>query len=311
MEKEDIIYFNRKSRRGAIVFLFIFIFIAIIPRAYSLFLPEPSRIVESKSEQSKAVEVEEEKQDNFNKQKFNPNHLTVEDWTNYGFTEKQAESIINFKNKIGGFQDSDDLKKSYVIDEKKFEKLQPLLDFTSGEESITNVEKNETINPKDSNLNIVDEDSEDNMLESDSLIEDRQIGNLTTIELNSASFEELISVSGIGEYFAEKIIDERIKRGGFTELEQLLDIYYFDEENLDQIKDYVKVDADKIEKFDLNFTTMKRMSRHPEITWEMARSIGDLRDELGRFSSIDQLLLSGHIDMRRYNKIKHYFKISE
>ncbi len=44
------------------------------------------------------------------------------------------------------------------------------------------------------------------------------------IPLNSATKEDLMMVPGIGEVYAQRIIDHREQIGGFTSLEQLLDI---------------------------------------------------------------------------------------
>lgn len=64
------------------------------------------------------------------KGKFNPNNLNVEDWVKLGFTEKQANTILNFKRSLGGkFKDANTLKKSYAISEEKFKELEPHLIF--------------------------------------------------------------------------------------------------------------------------------------------------------------------------------------
>ncbi len=50
------------------------------------------------------------------------------------------------------------------------------------------------------------------------------VGSHGSISLNSATMEELMAVPGIGEVFARRIIAYRETIGGFTHLEQLMDI---------------------------------------------------------------------------------------
>ncbi|MBQ4332867.1 MAG: helix-hairpin-helix domain-containing protein [Clostridia bacterium] len=44
------------------------------------------------------------------------------------------------------------------------------------------------------------------------------------IPLNTATKEQLMSIKGIGEIYAQRILDYREQIGGFTSLEQLMDI---------------------------------------------------------------------------------------
>ena len=63
-------------------------------------------------------------------EKFNPNDLDLEGWTKLGFTEKQAQTILNFKRSLGGkFKDAKTLSRSYVISEEKFKEMEPYLVF--------------------------------------------------------------------------------------------------------------------------------------------------------------------------------------
>lgn len=61
---------------------------------------------------------------------FNPNDLEHDDWVDKGFTTKQVQTILNYKNSLGGrFPDAETLKKCYVISEQKFSELEPYLIF--------------------------------------------------------------------------------------------------------------------------------------------------------------------------------------
>ncbi|MDX9704162.1 MAG: helix-hairpin-helix domain-containing protein [Weeksellaceae bacterium] len=63
-------------------------------------------------------------------QKFNPNQLKKEEWMDLGFSEKQAQVILNYKNSLGGtFAHAESLSKCYVINEEKMEELLPYLTF--------------------------------------------------------------------------------------------------------------------------------------------------------------------------------------
>lgn len=86
-------------------------------------LPEniETKIVKSKVEEKVVDKVDI-------KEKFNPNELTKEDWLKLGFTEKQVNTIFNYKKSLGGsFKDSETLKKCYAISEEKFNELEAYL----------------------------------------------------------------------------------------------------------------------------------------------------------------------------------------
>ena len=58
------------------------------------------------------------------------------------------------------------------------------------------------------------------------------------LDINSATFDDLVLVSGIGEKTAARIIALREKKGGLRRIEELMEIKGIKEKKLDRIKKY-------------------------------------------------------------------------
>jgi competence protein ComEA len=63
-----------------------------------------------------------------------------------------------------------------------------------------------------------------------------------SINLNSASIEELVQLPGIGEKTAEKILQLRQKRGKFAKLEELMDVSGIGEVKFNKIKNFLYIE---------------------------------------------------------------------
>ena len=100
---------------------------------------------------------------------------------------------------------------------------------------------------------------------------------LTDLNLaDSAAFDAL---PGIGGWFAAKMIEHRKALGGYSYKEQLMDIYRFDQEKYDALKDLITVSPDHITPYQLWTLPADSLRRHPYIkNYETARSIVFFRD---------------------------------
>ena len=61
--------------------------------------------------------------------KFNPNTVSKADLQRLGFSEKQAQSIINYREKGGRFRRKEDFAKSYVVSDSIYKRLAPYINI--------------------------------------------------------------------------------------------------------------------------------------------------------------------------------------
>lgn len=61
--------------------------------------------------------------------RFNPNTASVDDFMRLGFTEKQAVSIRNYRQKGGRFRRKSDFARSYVVSEEMYRRLEDYIDI--------------------------------------------------------------------------------------------------------------------------------------------------------------------------------------
>ena len=62
------------------------------------------------------------------------------------------------------------------------------------------------------------------------------------VNINTADTETLMTVKGIGEVLAERIVTYREEHGGFETVEELLEVKGIGEKTLEKIKRYVDVE---------------------------------------------------------------------
>ncbi|MBW2960841.1 ComEA family DNA-binding protein [Mesonia aestuariivivens] len=130
-------------------------------------------------------------------------------------------------------------------------------------------------------------------------------------DLNTVTREELIEVYGIGEKLSQRIINYRLKIGGFVNDIQLKDIYglpYETEQNI--LKEYTVLQPVEIEKISINEASLIQLSEVIYFNYELAREIIEYRKLHEGIKSFEELAKIESFPAYKIDRIKLYVKIN-
>ena len=100
--------------------------------------------------------------------------------------------------------------------------------------------------------------------------------DIPKIDINRADSAAFETLPGIGKFFASKMVSYRHELGGYSYPEQLMDIWHFDQEKYDGLKDLITVGAS--EPYPLWTLPEKELAKHPYIGKRAARGIVIFRE---------------------------------
>ena len=95
--------------------------------------------------------------------------------------------------------------------------------------------------------------------------------SIPRIDINKADSTAFETLPGIGPYFASKMVSYRTSLGGYSHPEQLMDIYHFDREKYDGLKDLIT--CSRPVPYPIWTLPERDLARHPYITKDEAHSI--------------------------------------
>ena len=171
-----------------------------------------------------------------------------------GFSEKQAQSIDNYRRKGGRFRRKSDFARSYVVADSVFKRLEEYID-------------------------------------------------IPLIDINKADSATFETLPGIGKFFAAKMVSYRSELGGYSYKEQLMDIWHFDEEKYEGLKDLITLSPP--EPFQLWTLPESRLASHPYIGKEAAHGIVLYRENTARDGwSVRSLVEAGVLDPDQGSKLE-------
>lgn len=268
--------FSRRERNGIFLLLFVLIGVIVLkvyaPKLFTLGDDEAKEVYSVYKDSLSTSQQKNEAIKEYPLQPFNPNTFTKDNLIKSGVSPRLAQQIINYRSKGGKFKTKKDFAKLYYLTDSNYNIYKPYL------------------------------------LLPDKLPKPKP----RIIEINSADSMELLSVKGIGPFYAHKILKYRRENGGFFTLNQLEEAFYIRANTLEEqqqrmasIKKQLKVNSGNIKKFNVNRATQKQLSHHTYINYRQSKKIESLRKKQKIESWED--LLAAEIFTKEDQKLLKYY----
>jgi len=133
--------------------------------------------------------------------------------------------------------------------------------------------------------------------------------DIPLLNLNSADSTALVSLKGIGPYYAREILKYRSRLGGYVSVGQLLEIHGMDKERLDGIRESIRIDTSLVEMFDLWTASSEKLASHPYLGEKKTRQLMRYKEVCAPSEwNLEGLFLNHILDSASYLKIRPYLQ---
>lgn len=206
---------------------------------------------------------------------FDPNTADSTQLLRLGLQPWQVRNIYKYRAAGGIYRQPLDFAKLYGLTIKQYHELEPYIRISNDYLPASTLIKNET---KYSKTAIKDTTGYRRPI---------KIKSTEHIILNTADTTALITIPGIGPYYARQIVQYGNRLGGYVSVDQLDEIEDFPSE----AKKYLVIQDPAPKKLNINKLSLNELKRHPYINFYMAKAITDYRRLHGTITSLNELQL--------------------
>jgi DNA uptake protein ComE-like DNA-binding protein len=192
-----------------------------------------------------------------------------------GFSVRQADLVIRYRDMIGGYRNMAEFEECYAVDSAMASRLRPYIIFE----------------PRDTTS-----------ISEHSHYEELKL----PIDINSADSATLVRLNGIGPKSAVDIIRYRELLGGYYSNSQISELEVVTEENFHKILPQIWCDSAKIKKIFINFARSKELEVHPYVSNQMLKRIVNYRELKGGWSTIEEMIESNILTDEQAARIAPY-----
>lgn len=304
---KDYYYYSRSERNGSIFLVMISLLFFFIPSLSTLSPTSEKVTLEEEFLDIEYLFVEKDLEKNVLLANFDVNEVSVDDLIQMGLKDKVANNIINYRNKVGGFKQKEDLKKVYTLSEKQYKRLENYIKITAP--PTVPIAKTTT---KKKTKNIIPIK--------------KTTPTLAFFNPNTAKEVELLQL-GLSKRVVNNIINYRNKGGRFYKASSFKKIYGLEEATYNKLAPYIVIESTKPTSdslqskrkyvkniagivIDINQATAEEWQQLHGIGTYFSKKITNFRTYLGGFSTIDQVAETYGLKPETFEQIKPYLKLS-
>ena len=174
---------------------------------------------------------------------FDPNSIQGVGLNKLGLNNNVISNILKYRSKGGFFENPEDLKKIYGLDDEVFSSLKEWI-------RIENREKEES----EQGVGMIDKDKA-----TDSFIE---------YDLNTVEYKDLLAITKGDSWISGRIIKYRKLLGGYYSIHQLTEVYDMSDSTYNLLCNNSRIDSSRISKLSLNNSNYSDFLKHPYIKKE-------------------------------------------
>lgn len=237
---------------------------------------------------------------------FDPNALDRDGFVSLGLSPSQADALLKYRNRSGGFQSKEDLGKVFVLPNGWFERH---YDDILLPNATPKKDWNQSSN-WDESSNMVASKMDVSTSESLRFSPKKADDEPVRIELNTVDSIDLVAIRGVGAKSASNLLKFRSRLGGFNSLEQLDEVWGLHPAVAERLKEVTEITT-PTQKINLNTVDEKGLSDHPYVSYKLARSLVAMRSHRGGKLTLDDLHESHLMNDSLLVKLLPYIYVSE
>ena len=276
---KDYFQFNKKERNGILLLSFILFFLILFYQ-FSYLLKTETKTDFSDFEKilSELEYANDSPQLKENKSlfRFNPNTLNDDGWLALGLSQGKLKVLRNYQQSGGYFKQKEDLQRCYAFGDAFYNTIKEYV----------SIPKPKTTEP----------------------ITQKPIIENQIIELNQADSLALISIKGIGPFYAKQILKYRNELGGFYSYNQFSEIWGLEKLDIEKFKQQTILDTLYIRKINVNAIELEQLKMHPYLNYKQAKMIVNYRKQHGDFKEIKDIQKIRPISTEIFRKIASYLQ---
>ncbi len=273
---QDLFGYSRRERRASLILLFIILIVSSVKYFFPMHRDEIIEITNAYPASDGRMLHKESPSPGISRTRFDPNTATYRELIAAGLADRQARTLISYRNSGGIFREKEDIAKVYGISGEKADSLEPFIKI-----EVDSNRKRDTIHQ-----------------------ERRRVSE--PFDLNTCDSAKLEMLPGIGPVLAGRIIKFRKLLGGYYSVEQLKEVYGLPAGTYDRICKMVIADTGMISRISINSADYMTLSKLIYLGRYEINAILGYRRLMDSIKSIKELVENNIITKEKAEKVSHY-----